>query len=82
MKNKFLTFTFILPLIMAGCGGNSNKPEEYISDGSVTGVSLNASSISLSVVKANRARAVHGHVPCLSLSSVRQAVSEQADEGV
>lgn len=49
MKYKFLALTFILPLIMAGCGVNSNRPEEYISDGSVTGVSLNASSISLSV---------------------------------
>ena len=46
-KNLVLFFT--IPLMLAGCGGSNKVPEEYISDGSVAGVSLNASSIELSV---------------------------------
>lgn len=49
-KIKFFLFPlFSIPLLLAGCGSNPVPEEEYFSDGSVTGVSLDASSISISV---------------------------------
>ena len=48
-KTKLFLFSlFSFPLVLAGCGG-LNPPSEYFSDGSVTGVSLDKSSISISI---------------------------------